>query len=108
MVDESTVEVVRHYLRVVRRSGIQLKRGVVFGSHARGEATPDSDIDLIVIAPEFDGARDRKRTAVLWRLRAETDSRIEPIAIGERQWLEEDGDPLLCIARSEGQEITLT
>jgi hypothetical protein len=36
-----------------------------------------------------------------------TDSRIEPIAVGERQWLEDDANPLIEIARREGQIVTI-
>ena len=107
MVEKSIIEAVRLYLDVVRKSGVDLKGAVVFGSHARGEGTPESDIDLIVISPEFDKRRDRRRTAALWRLRAKTDSRIEPVAVGEKQWQEDFGDPLLCAAREEGEEVTL-
>ncbi len=28
-------------------------RVILFGSHARGEATPDSDVDLLVIEPQL-------------------------------------------------------
>jgi hypothetical protein len=40
-------------------------------------------------------------------LRAQTDSRIEPIAVGERQWREDQGSLVLEMARREGQEIPL-
>ena len=30
---------------------------ILFGSHARGEATPDSDIDLLVVMPEDGGTK---------------------------------------------------
>jgi len=36
-----------------------------------------------------------------------TDSRIEPIAVGERQWREDNSSALIEIARREGQEISL-
>lgn len=32
-------------------------RVILFGSHARGEAGPDSDLDLLVIEPEFESRR---------------------------------------------------
>ena len=107
MVDVEVLKVVRIYLAAVRGAGIGADRAVVFGSHARGDATAESDIDLVVIAPEFDGLRDRARTTILWRLRASTDARIEPVGVGVRQWLEDDGNPLIAVARREGQEVTL-
>ena len=32
-------------------------RIVLFGSHARGDARPDSDVDLLVVLPGFDDKR---------------------------------------------------
>jgi uncharacterized protein len=107
LVDGEILKVVRSYLAAVRSAGIGVEHAVVFGSHARGEATADSDIDVVIIAPDFDGPRDRTRTTILWRLRASTDARIEPIGVGVRQWLEDDGNPLIAVARREGQEVTL-
>lgn len=42
---------------------------ILFGSHARGDASEDSDVDLIVVETEpFDKDRDRGAEAVrLWR-----------------------------------------
>jgi len=59
----------------------------------------------VVVAAEFDGPPDRARTGLLWRLRATTDSRIEPVAVGVRQWDEDRADPLIAAARAEGEEI---
>ena len=46
---------------------------ILFGSHARGDAEADSDIDLLVIEAEpFGPGRDRRAEAVrLWRALAE-------------------------------------
>lgn len=41
---------------------------VLFGSHARGEATPDSDLDLIVIEKDAFGP-DHERWAEIARIR---------------------------------------
>ena len=94
-------------LAAVRRSGIRVSQAVLFGSYARGDARPDSDVNILVIAPEFDGPYDKSRIDLLWALRAQTDSRIEPIAVGERQWREDDASAIIEIARREGQEILL-
>ncbi len=93
---------VKRYLKAVREAGINATRAVLFGSHARGDADEWSDIDIIVIAPEFDESRDDDLVDRLWVLSARTDSRIEPIACGEREWETDDGRPILEYARREG------
>ncbi len=108
MADRSILEAIYNYLQAVDQAGIQASRAVLFGSWARDEAHPDSDIDLLIIAPEFDGPQDRQLSNRLWELRALTDWRIEPIACGERQWLEDDTSPIIEIARREGQIISLS
>ena len=42
---------------------------ILFGSHARGDASTDSDVDLVIIESDpFDENRDRRTEAVrLWR-----------------------------------------
>jgi len=81
--------------------------GLVTTNHARGAAREESDIDLAVIAPEFD-ARNRERlTRKLWAFRATTDNRIEPIAVGRTQGLEDQGSPIIEIVRREGISISV-
>ena len=105
MAREPVEVAVRKYLAAVRAAGINATRAVLFGSHARGDADEWSDIDIVVIAPEFDTRRDSGLVDRLWRLRAHTDSRIEPIACGEREWETDDGRPILEYARREGVVI---
>lgn len=102
MADASVVKAIEEYLAAVRRSGIRVERGILFGSQARGDARPDSDVDELVIASEFDEPYDPRRIDLLWELRAYTDSRIEPIAVGERQWRKDRSNPLIESARREG------
>lgn len=107
MVDQSIQLIVRRYLHAVEKAGIHARKAVLFGSYAREEAHQWSDIDLIVIAPELDQVSNRDLTSKLWELRTDTDSRIEPIPCGEREWEENQSRPILEIARSEGIVITI-
>ena len=107
MVDESVLNGVLKYLRALRDQGIKVKFGVVFGSQVSGKTDPWSDIDLVVVSPHFDAERTREDINMLWRLAAQTDSRIEPIPCGERQWLEDDASAIIEIARREGEAITI-
>jgi hypothetical protein len=107
MVDPTVVRAVQNYLTAARQAGLRARRAVLFGSHARGDAHRDSDIDILVIAPEFDQPYDPARVDLLWTLRASTDSRIEPLPVGERQWQEDNTRMIIEIARREGQDILL-
>ena len=106
MVDESIEQSVRRYLHAVRQTGIHATRAVLYGSRARGTGSADSDIDLIVIAAEFDRTPDRALVERLWQLRARTDHRIEPVPCGEAEWAAPiTARTLIEIAHREGIEI---
>jgi len=105
MADASVLEVVRQYLRNLAGRGIPARMGIIFGSYASGHPNQWSDIDLLVVSAVFDGAFSREAVNCLWRVAARTDSRIEPVPCGERQWTEDFGTPLLEIARREGVPV---
>ncbi|HTV48796.1 MAG TPA: nucleotidyltransferase domain-containing protein [Phycisphaerae bacterium] len=107
MVDRSIEQSIKRYLQAVRETGIHAKRAILYGSRVRGAAGTDSDIDLIVIAPEFDRAPNRDLVERLWQLRARTDHRIEPVPCGEAEWEAPlTGRAVIEIAHREGIEIT--
>jgi len=106
MVDRSIIESVRGYLEKLAAEGIHPKQAVLFGSYARGTAGPESDIDLVVIAPELDGVRTLETVKKLWRVAGLFDSRIEPIPCGELEWKTDQARPVLEIARKEGIQIS--
>jgi len=101
MVEDAIVASVKSYLASLADVGIHASRAVLFGSFAHDRAGEYSDIDLIVIAPEFDGSREMEIVEKLWNATV-CDSRIEPIPCGEREWVTEQGRPILEIARREG------
>ncbi len=105
MVEESIITIVQRYLKVLPDYGINALRAVLYGSFVQGDANEWSDIDLIVIAPEFDGRTDREKIKDLWRATLKADNRIEPIPCGVREWEEDDSRPIIDIARREGRVI---
>src|SRR6185295_6516436 len=52
--------------RIVRR--FYPERIILFGSHARGDAGPDSDVDLLIVLP-FSGSRHEKQVEIRLALR---------------------------------------
>ena len=107
MLDESVVNAVRAYLRTLNDNDVGVRFGIVFGSQAAGGTDEWSDIDLLIVSPRFDGLRSRQDVDLLWRLAARTDSRIEPVPCGERQWQEDTSSPIIEIARREGERVAV-
>jgi len=105
MADPTIIDIVRQYLRNLAQQGILARMGVIFGSYASGHPDQWSDIDLVVVSPAFDGTFPRDAINSLWRVAARTDSRIEPIPCGERQWAEDATTPIIEIARREGVQV---
>lgn len=107
MVDESILNIAKRYLRVLIQQGIPVQYGVLFGSWVNGHPHEWSDIDLLVVSSHFDTAYRREDVNLLWRTAARTDSRIEPIPVGQIQYQNDDSSPLLEIARREGALVAL-
>jgi predicted nucleotidyltransferase len=106
MVEETVITTIQKYLSVLSSLGINAHRAVLFGSFAQGRADEYSDIDLVVIAPEFDGSREISLVKTLWQATISADNRIEPIPCGEKEWETDQSRPILEIARREGLMIT--
>lgn len=104
MVDPEIIRTVRRYLSVLREHNIPATRAVLYGSHARGTARPDSDIDVLVVSPAFDADR-WSHDVDLWRLTLKVDARIEPVPVGQVQLLEDRASPIVEMARREGLTI---
>jgi predicted nucleotidyltransferase len=105
MVESIIASAIKQYLASLPSVGIHVRKAVLFVSYAKGQAGQWSDIDLIIIAPEFDGRRDISLIKSLWRATG-IDSRIEPIPCGEKEWETDESRPILEIARREGITIT--
>ena len=57
--------VVERYKHQLAGMGIKVERLFLFGSQARGESREGSDIDLIVVSPDFEGKSVRERAEIL-------------------------------------------
>ncbi len=107
MVRTEILKSVQQYLQTLVAEGLDLSFGVLFGSQVKGTDHKWSDIDLVVVASKFDGDYVHRDVAQLWGTAGVIDSRIEPIPCGEKQWEEDNGTPIIWIARKEGVIVTL-
>jgi len=99
MLERSVLISAKKYLAALKETGVDVELVVVFGSQATGRAHKWSDIDLLVVAPQFDVLHDRSSNNLLWRLAARIDSRIS------RQWREDDSSAIVEIARRQGEVL---
>lgn len=105
MADPKVIAAVKKYLNRLAQNGLSVAFGVIFGSQVTGHTSDLSDIDLIVVSPQFDGKISRDIINKLWHIAARTDSRIEPIPCGQKQWQENTSDAIIEIARNEGMTV---
>lgn len=108
MANQEVIQSVRRYLLELVAEGLPVSCGIIFGSYVNGRPHEWSDIDLFVVSPRFDESRSRADIRLLWLTAARVDNRIEPLAVGERQLVEDRGSPILEIARQEGQIVRLS
>ena len=79
MVEEKVLTTARKYATAVRKT-MNVRNIFLYGSHAKGEAKKDSDIDIAVVADQVPG--DYLDTmAALWRLTNDVDENIEPVLL---------------------------
>lgn len=86
--------------------GSRLRAVLLFGSWARGDAHPDSDIDLLVVLDRVESLWHelRKMDEILWRHSFKNDTVITVFPVGERE-LEDGARPVIVRARAEGVAI---
>jgi uncharacterized protein len=96
---------------LISEAGRQLARAApgsevfLFGSHARGEAGPDSDVDFLVIVPETDD--EARESARLRRLLRELPFAMDIIVVSRayaEQWRDIHGD-VVNAALTEGKAL---
>lgn len=86
--------------------GTRLVVVVLYGSQARGEAHPDSDVDLAVVLDQVTSPWEelRRMDDILWRHTLECGVTVSVTPIGRAAW-ESARRPHIRSARSEGQPV---
>ena len=53
MAQKRAKEVVRFFSACLKEEGLKISKIIVFGSQAKGTATGESDIDIVIVSEEF-------------------------------------------------------
>ena len=73
-------DIIARYCTQLEEMGICVERAILFGSHARGEAKNDSDIDVLIVSSDFATLNTRERLEQLGTAAARLWQPIEAIA----------------------------
>lgn len=66
--DSATIERVKGTLQETAETiGYSLTEVIVFGSRARGDYRPESDVDVLIVSPAFEGLPAHKRPTLFYR-----------------------------------------
>ncbi len=77
---------IKNYLEMLLSKNIRIKKAILYGSYANGNADKDSDIDLAIISPDL--GRDNFNEALMLRkLTRGIDLDISPRPYSEEQYL---------------------
>ena len=99
----SVLGIISRFRKAIEARGVAVDKIVLYGSHARGAAGEESDIDLIVISRDFERKNYWQRIELLSDAIYEVLEPIEAVAMTPDEW--ETGDSLLVDFAKNGQVV---
>lgn len=75
----TAVKIAKRYIQELRKNKIKVTRAYLYGSYVYGKPRRYSDIDVVVVSPQFSGVRFMDSYKIA-RLRRNVDLRISPLA----------------------------
>lgn len=104
MLQQDAINIIRNYVSNLNNAGIVIYKTYLFGSYARNQANENSDIDVLLVSDAFD-TDDDVVLSKPWSPKYRQDYRIEPVAIGRKQFQSDTNSIILEVVRNEGLEI---
>lgn len=78
--NKSETKKISKFLQLLKQQGFSISRAILFGSHAKGKANPDSDIDIAVVSTQF-GKDIPEEMMMLRKIALQVDSHIEAVPL---------------------------
>ena len=76
MVEERLNDTINFFVNELKNEGLRISKIILFGSQASGEATEESDIDLVVVSEDFEGKSIFEKVKLLNKADARTIKRF--------------------------------
>jgi len=104
--DKAVHRVIEDYRKILERTGVRVKRIILYGSCALGLSGEDSDIDLVVISDDFGKMDLWERLTLLGQAAAILKKPIEALGYTEGEFISEgEGSFIGDEVKSKGVEV---
>ncbi len=102
MMDKEEVHgIIERFRQALTKQGVTPSQIVLFGSFAKGTSREASDIDLVVVSPDFEGKAHWEWIDLMVEALLEVWEPIESIAMTPEEW--EKGDSMIAMFAREGE-----
>ncbi|PIN91206.1 nucleotidyltransferase [Candidatus Pacearchaeota archaeon CG10_big_fil_rev_8_21_14_0_10_32_14] len=65
--ETSLIESLKKFKKLISKE-VNVQKFVLFGSRARGDSKHNSDVDILIISPDFEGKKSFRRSPLLYNL----------------------------------------
>ncbi len=104
MASREIIATINKYIALLNAEGISVHKAFLFGSHSSDTAVETSDIDVMIVAENFDESDDLT-VGKAWNLTRKVNTRIEPFLIGVDRFNKDTTSPLIDLVKSEGIQV---
>ena len=106
--DPNEREALQTFVRRIREGyPKQVVQTILFGSKARGDSTPDSDIDILVILREEEIQTRSQILTIASRISLDYDVLLNPVIVGEARYQRQQGFTFYQNAARDAISLTL-
>jgi hypothetical protein len=105
--DKKVARIIIRYRQGLEALGIKVKRILLYGSYARGNPRPDSDMDLVVVSDDFREMDTWERLCLLGRARIGIYQSMEILGVTEKEFQSQSSDTFIgSEVKEKGIEVT--
>ncbi len=104
MVEKNARKVIEDLRRALESNGITIQKLVLYGSRSRDPLDHFSDIDLVIVSPDFREKDYWERVQMISPLIPRSAYAVEPLLVTPQEW-EEQASLIIAVASSEGEEV---
>jgi len=98
------LEAIKSFTSELRKQ-IRIEKLILFGSYASGAQREDSDIDIVIISPDFEKMDFMDRLELLGRTKAVVFEPIDAMGLTPEEW--ESGEYLISDFAKEGEVVKI-